>query len=221
MSEQMPPYGADPERNPKAQAKAEKAYRKAQRPFYKKKRAILPAALLALIAVIVISNSGGSKDSTNGTTTAANGPSANSTSPSAGGKGCTTKYLDQQKSDVCADAGGNVTIKGLSITATSLTPITDQLSQPALCSTVTIKNDTGKSQDYNVFDFKIQTPSGDVSSTSTLNLSSTLASGTLVTGGTKTGTVCTDNATGAKGQYVIIYKPGAFSSDRAVWLSTV
>lgn len=40
-----PPGG--PGWDPKAQAKADKAYRKAQRPFYKKKRFIIPAALLA------------------------------------------------------------------------------------------------------------------------------------------------------------------------------
>jgi len=45
-----------------AQAKAEKAYRKAQRPLYKKKRVIFPAAFLALIIVIVAANSGGGKD---------------------------------------------------------------------------------------------------------------------------------------------------------------
>jgi hypothetical protein len=48
--------------DPMAQAKAEKAYRKAQRPLYKKKRVIFPAAFLALIIVIVAANSGGGKD---------------------------------------------------------------------------------------------------------------------------------------------------------------
>jgi hypothetical protein len=57
------PYGGPPGGpgwDPKAQAKADKAYRKAQRPFYKKKRFILPVALLALIVIGVASNSGGS-----------------------------------------------------------------------------------------------------------------------------------------------------------------
>jgi hypothetical protein len=37
-------------------------------------------------------------------------------------------------------------------------------------------------------------------------------------GGTKTGKVCSDS-TEAKGQYVLIYKPNAFESDRGIWLS--
>ena len=43
----------------KAQAKAAKAYAKAQRPFYKKKRFIVPAALVAVVAVSVGASGGG------------------------------------------------------------------------------------------------------------------------------------------------------------------
>lgn len=50
-------------RDPKAQAKADKAYAKAMRPWYKKKRFILPLALL-LIIIIVAVNGGGSGDDT-------------------------------------------------------------------------------------------------------------------------------------------------------------
>jgi hypothetical protein len=52
-----PPQFADPQ-SAKAQAKAEKAYRKASRPFFKKKRFIL-LAVIALVVVIVIATSGG------------------------------------------------------------------------------------------------------------------------------------------------------------------
>ncbi|TKJ28391.1 DUF4352 domain-containing protein [Blastococcus sp. CCUG 61487] len=63
MSQPTPTPGqfTDP-RGAKAQAKAERAYRKASRPFYKKKRFIL-LALVALIVIIVIATSGGSDDS--------------------------------------------------------------------------------------------------------------------------------------------------------------
>src|SRR3954451_23834819 len=56
-----PPQFADP-KSAKAQAKAEKAYRKASRPFYKKKRFIL-LAVIALIVIIVIVTSGGESGS--------------------------------------------------------------------------------------------------------------------------------------------------------------
>jgi len=64
MSQPTPsasPQFADP-KSAKAQAKAEKAYRKASRPFYKKKRFIL-LAVIALIVIIVIVTSGGESGS--------------------------------------------------------------------------------------------------------------------------------------------------------------
>ena len=48
----------------KAQAKAAKAYAKAQRPFYKKKRVIIPAAILAVVAISQASGGGASDNAT-------------------------------------------------------------------------------------------------------------------------------------------------------------
>ena len=48
----------------KAELKAAKAYHKAQRPLYKKKRVIFPTLLLLLIVIIVVANSGGGSKST-------------------------------------------------------------------------------------------------------------------------------------------------------------
>lgn len=59
----------------KAQAKAAKAYAKAQRPFYKKKRVILPAAILAVVAVAAASGGGES----NGTAVSEHGSKSSST----------------------------------------------------------------------------------------------------------------------------------------------
>ena len=57
-----PAQFADP-KSAKAQAKAEKAYRKASRPFYKKKRFILLAVIALIIIIVVASNSGGGSGS--------------------------------------------------------------------------------------------------------------------------------------------------------------
>jgi hypothetical protein len=110
-----------------------------------------------------------------------------------------------------------VDLSGVVVTATAFTPVTDEFSGKTLCTTVTVHNGTSKSQDYNEFDFKVQTPGGDVSSLSAQGSGGTLGSGTLVAGGTKTGRLCTTDA-GEKGQYVFIYKPNAFESDRGIWL---
>jgi hypothetical protein len=64
MSQPAPPPAqfADP-KSAKAQAKAEKAYRKASRPFYKKKRFILLAVIALIIIIVIASNSGGGSGS--------------------------------------------------------------------------------------------------------------------------------------------------------------
>lgn len=142
--------------------------------------------------------------------------------PSSGSSGspCTAAYPDKQASDICADAKGTVTLNGMEVTSTPLTTVHDDLGANALCSTVTIRNASNKTQDYNVLDFKLQTPSGVVASTSLMGAGETLDSGALIAGGTKTGKVCGDSTT-EKGQFVLIYKPNAFEATRGIWLFTV
>ena len=62
-----PPQQQEPPqdyKNAKAQAKAAKAYAKAQRPWYKKKRYILAIGVVLLIAIIVTASSGGGGSTT-------------------------------------------------------------------------------------------------------------------------------------------------------------
>lgn len=54
--EQQPPESA---KEAKARAKGEKAYAKASRPWYKKKRFILPLATLVIIIIAVVATAGG------------------------------------------------------------------------------------------------------------------------------------------------------------------
>lgn len=63
-----PPASASP-RDAKAQAKADKAYRKASRPWFKKKRVIVPLALLLVIIMSQLAGGGGDKAATPGTAT--------------------------------------------------------------------------------------------------------------------------------------------------------
>ncbi len=222
MNAPMPPQygGYDPHapltpQDAKARAKAEKAYRKAQRPFWKKKRFILPALLLLLIVVIAATAGGGDQPAS---TAGATGGAASGAA--SGGAPCAEEYADKQPEDVCADANGTVTLQGLEVAATPLKSTSNPIGGKSLCSEISLKNGSGESKDYNALDFKIQTPSGDVSTTSSMGIGSSLNSGTLVAGGTKTGTICRDDAT-EKGQYVVIYKPNAFMDERAVWLFKV
>ncbi len=66
MTSPQPPYGDTAPPTPqdaRARAKADKAYRKASRPFYRKKRFIFPALLVLLIIIIVLANKGGGSSS--------------------------------------------------------------------------------------------------------------------------------------------------------------
>jgi hypothetical protein len=62
LSQPTEPQFTDP-KSAKAQAKAEKAYRKASRPFYKKKRFILLAIIALIVIIIIATTAGGSDDS--------------------------------------------------------------------------------------------------------------------------------------------------------------
>jgi hypothetical protein len=128
-------------------------------------------------------------------------------------------YPDQQKTDICADNAGTVAFGGVDVTATPLVAKSTDFTK-SLCSTVSIKNTSSKSQNYNELDFKIQTPSGDVATASTVSIDSDLGSGTVIAGATKQGLLCTDDK-GEKGQYVMIYKPGWFDKKRGTWLFNV
>jgi len=61
MSDQGQGQPIETAKQARERARGEKAYRKASRPFYKKKRVLLPLALLVLIGIIVVASSGGSK----------------------------------------------------------------------------------------------------------------------------------------------------------------
>jgi hypothetical protein len=81
-----PPQFADP-KSAKAQAKAEKAYRKASRPWFKKKRFILLAVVVLIILIVVISTSGGgnsSSSSSSGGGSASGGGSSSGSAKAAG-----------------------------------------------------------------------------------------------------------------------------------------
>ena len=53
---------------------------------------------------------------------------------------------------MCADANGTVTLQGLTVTATPLKSTNNPIGGKSLCSDVTIRNGSGESKDYNVFD---------------------------------------------------------------------
>ena len=137
------------------------------------------------------------------------------------GSPCEPDYIGKQSSDVCADSRGTVSLDNLTVSATPLASADDEAGGIALCSSVTLSNNTGEKQDYNAQDFTIQDPTGAAGSddgSGAPAIRGTLRSGALGPGGTKTGTIC-DHRPSRKGLYAVFYEPSLFGGQRGVWLS--
>lgn len=114
MSEPAPPP-FDPS-NPKAAAKAAKAYAKAARPWYKKKRWWVLAAVVVVIIIIVASTSGGN----DGPTVVSNGDKNGTGTPSPGSEGAAvgTKDNPAKVGATLELAGTRYTVKNVETKAT-------------------------------------------------------------------------------------------------------
>lgn len=199
-------------REARAQASAEKAYRKAQRPWFRKKRFIIPLALIALIAVGSALGGGGG-----GGTTTAPGGSAAAQDPSA-----PPAFPGATSDDVVAQAGEAVDVDGLTVTATALTPGDDTLGD-TLCTTTTYANGTGSAASFNLIDWKLQDPNGTILNTGFTGSDNLLSTGEIAPGGSATGDVCFDAPQGSpSGQYVVLLDPSfSFTPQRIAWLNTL
>jgi hypothetical protein len=120
------PQFTDP-KGAKAQARAEKAYRKATRPFYKKKRFIFLAAI-ALIVIIVIASQGGGGSS----------PSASTTGGGSGSGGTKTAGLNQP----VRDGKFEFTVTGVDCSKNTLgqSGLTTQANGVFCVASMTVKN---------------------------------------------------------------------------------
>ena len=186
----------------KAQAKADKAYRKASRPFYRKPLFIL-LAVIVVIVVIVVATSGGDDSSSS---------SAQPAGPS---------FAGQQDDDLSANAGEAIDLNGVTVTSTPLVDGESFGTGAVLCTTVTIQNASDDSVNFNGgFDWSLQDPNGASRNTNFGGSGNFLGSGDLVAGGNVSGDVCFDADTAVTGSYVVLYKPTfSFSSDRAAWIN--
>lgn len=131
-----------------------------------------------------------------------------------------TTYADQQTTDVCAASDGSVTLFGVKVSAAPLARTTDSSGTAEICSNVTIANAGTDSATFNEFNFKLQIPSGEVQSFA-FSSQSTLGSGDLIAGGTKSGSVCFPDQPNGSGQQVLIYKPNPFDSSRGIWIGSL
>ncbi len=207
--EPQPGYGSP--REARAQASAEKAYRKAQRPWYKKKRFIGLLAIVLLIIIIVASTSGGGGG---GTAPAAGGNAAQDPNAPPAFPGATPN-------DVAVQAGETVDANGVSVMATPLTEGDSTLGE-TLCTTVTYNNGGDSAASFSLIDWKLQDPNGTILNTGFAGSNNLLSTGEIAPGGNASGDVCFDAPQGnPSGLYVVLLDPTfSFSSERYAWLNT-
>lgn len=231
MSQAVPPSGTpqynDP-RSAKAQAAADRAYKKASRPWFKKKRFILPL-LLVLLVILISALSGGGGDEPSGTADPATSSSAEAApseetpadaAPSAEAPAdAAPAFPGAQDSDVVGQAGEDLTLGDLTVSSSALVE-GDATFGPTLCTTAVLNNGSSDTIDFNLFDWKLQSPAGTILNSGLGGSDNIINSGQLAPGGTTTGDICFDADTTETGQYVVLYEPiFSFFSDRGAWVN--
>jgi hypothetical protein len=210
----------------KAQAAALKAQAKAMRPWFKKKRFIIPIVLAALFGLMAITGGGGSDTDTSVNDEPAATESASDDAPATGSaagtdtrrQGLYPERADIQSDDHEANLGESVRLSGYTATVTGAEIATPEFGDPQLVVHVGVENRDDAAQPYNLFDWRVQNEAGQVLDP-TINLrDDDLSSGDLVNGGTVSGTVAFDVPAGT---YYVIYKPDAFDAARGIWKVTV
>ena len=169
-----------------------------RRPWYRRKRFVVPL-VVAVVAIAVGAGDGQRR--------------AERQKPSST---CLVTYPDQQPTDVCAGSSGGLTLADMHVSAGGLSRSSRVLGVE-ICVDLELRNVATRSKDFSPWDFRLQTPGGEVKSFE-WTAQTTLRRGVLVAGGTTSGRVCFSDAAEAGGQFVLIYKPSALSKTRGTWL---
>lgn len=130
-----------------------------------------------------------------------------------------TAARGQQREDQEVPIGQSVRVSGYTATVTAARfrqSISAFEDDGYLVADVTVVNRDDRAQPYNLFDWKLQTPSGQVISPTFTSLPNAMGSGDLIQGGTVSGPVVWQIGA-AKGTFTVIYKPDPFDAARGLW----
>lgn len=224
----------DVKKDAKAQAAADKAYRKASRPWFKKKRFILPLILVVIIIITSVSNGGNKKTADAGTAPlvgqtaqAADKPAekAADKTPAAAAPApaspAAAAFPGAKKSDVIGQAGEALKLGDVTVTSAAIVN-GDATLGATLCTPVSLTNGSKDTIDFNTYDWKLQSPGGTIVDPTIVGSENMLRSGQIVPGGSTTGDVCFDNKAPESGKYVVLYSPMfKLFSARAAWINTL
>lgn len=191
----------------------------ATRPWYRKKRFLLPAAAIVLLVLIAAVADGGNDDTDTART---DGKAAGADRGAGNGDGRDAALYpdrpDRHAEDHEARVGESVRLAGYTATVTGAELAADAFGDQVLVVHVTVENRDKRAQPYNVFDWRIQDAAGRVLDPTVSTRDDDLGSGDLISGGRVSGTVAFDVGPGT---YYVIYKPKLFDAARGVWQVTV
>lgn len=210
---------ADDTKAAKADAAAEKARAKSMRPWYKKKRFLLPLVLISIVVIAAIA--GGGADESN---VATESPATERDSSGANKKGNALfpGRPDIKKADIERNLGQAAELSGYTVTVVKAAfqgEVSEFEKDGYLAADVTLLNRDDKAQRYNVYEWKLITPAGQIIDP-TITSTKQLGSGDLAQGGTVSGQVIWEVG-GQKGDYYIVYDPSDFGDERAIWKTTI
>lgn len=208
---------SDARRDARADVAAEKARTKAMRPWYKKKRFLIPIGLVVLIGIAAAA--GGGDDAVDKANDAAGEVTRNGTD---GGDKLFPGRPDSKSADIERNIGQSAELSGYTATVTNAGfqgEVSDFENKGYLVADVTITNRDDDAQPYNTFEWKLITPGGQIIDP-TFTSTGQLGSGDLVKGGTVSGKIVWEVGN-QKGDFFVIYDPADFGDERAVWKATI
>lgn len=204
----------------RADAAAARAHAKALRPWYKKKRVVIPLVLLALVIIAAVTNSSDPVGDERG-------PAAGVTDPNGSdapkGNSLFPGRADVKERDIERNIGQAAELSGYTATVTGsqfLQEVSPFERDGYLVADVAIQNRDDEAQSYNVFEWKLLTPGGQIIDPTFATVDGQLQSGDLVKGGSVAGRIVWEVGS-QRGDYFVIYDPSDLGDDRAVWKATV
>lgn len=160
------------------------------------------------------------EESQNDPVTGSTAPASDQAAPSeAADQG---QFPGQMEKDVVGEAGTELTVGDVAITAGPLTPASDDLGQ-YYCTDITATNNGSETlTSFGTFSFKVQNPSGSATDSTFSTIDGQLQSSDLAPGGQTSGKVCFDADQVAPGQNVVLYEEIiSFDDARGAWINTI
>ena len=192
-----------------------------EKPLWKKKRFIIPAALVTLVAAVSVIGGDDEESSTTANTTYQEAPMNEAPVNEAPvNEAPMNEAVEETASKTNGQIGETLDSKDLFVTASNLRVVSDVIGNYT-CIDANFVNNRNTEVDISAFgDFEL-TDSNKVTLNSTIGGESTAESVKLGPGGTKNVTTCFKND-GTSGEVTITYSPMfSFSNDQLTWSGVI